>query len=155
GRGAPRRRAELLRRPALRLRPPARGVRGAGAGAGPVRGGAAPGAGGALRTRPGAAEAREGHPAGALGRLAGVQGTAAARPRTQPGRLPGESSGRLPRRRGPAAAGPARAVPVGLPEPPVEPHAGPLAGAALPSRATDLGRVALRRPADAPRTRYG
>src|SRR5262249_47723991 len=58
-------------------------------------------------------------------------------------------------RRGPAAAGPARAVPVGLPEPPVEPHAGPLAGAALPSRATDLGRVALRRPADAPRTRYG
>ena len=61
--------------------------------------------------------------------------TVAARPRPQPGRLSARPPRRLPRGRRPPAAGAARPVPVGLPEPPVEPHAGPLAGAALPAGA--------------------
>src|SRR5262249_42894864 len=105
--------------------------------------------GGALPIRPGGPEEGEGDPPGLLGRLGGVQGAAAARPRPQPGGLPAAPPRRLPRRRRPAAAGAARALPLRVPEPSVEPDAGRLASAALPARATRDGAAAPRRGADA------
>src|SRR5262249_22689447 len=80
-----------------------------------------------------------------------AEGTAAARPRPQPGRLPAAPPGRLPRRRGPAAAGAARAVPVRLPKPPLEPDARPLAAPNPLTGTIAFGAAAAGRSADAPR----
>ena len=77
--------------------------------------------------------------AGAIGR---VEGAAAARPRPQPGRLPARPPRRLPRRRGPAAAGAARPVPVGVPEPFMEPDAGAVADGTASAGTAAAGRSA-------------
>src|SRR5438270_211844 len=129
-------------------------VRRPGDGVRPVRGGAPPRPDGPLRTRPGGAEAGEGHPDPPLGRLAGVQGRVAAWARPQPRRLPAYPPDRLPRGGGPAPARTPGLVPVRVPEPPLEPHARPVADHALPP-----GRP-RRRPAEArdgsgPRARPG